>query len=99
MGLDMYINNKSITEGDNEVAYWRKHRELHNIFEDIATDKGIKYDSFNCVPVPLTVSDIDYILNTYKDNKEILDDYTKEQLIHCKFLIGTGANLEYNSWW
>ena len=94
----MYINQIDNDER-NEVAYWRKHHELHDVFEQLATSKGIEFDSFNCVPVPLTFKDIDTILEEYKDDEEILDDHTKEQLIHCKFLIGTGANLEYDSWW
>ena len=98
MGLDMYIMNSD--DYDNvEVAYWRKEHELHDIFNEIADYKDIQYKDFNCVQVPLTVKDIDYALNSLHIIELYEREYTKERLIHAKFMIGTGANLYYDSWW
>ena len=99
MGLDMYINN----DNNEEVAYWRKHWDLHNAFEKLATHKGIEFDSFNCVPVPLEPGDLEYVESVldieYDDKTAMYYTYTNDILTHCKFLIGTGAKLTYDSWW
>ena len=98
MGLDMYINT---TKENDEVAYWRKHHSLHYWFEGLAIDKGIEFDSFNCVKVPLTKEDIE---NCIKDLDSIYDDeedkcYTRELLTPLVFKAGTGLELYYDSWW
>ena len=56
MGLDMYVNTDA--EGDGELLYWRKQPALHKWFQDLADSKGIEYESFNCIPVPLEKEDI-----------------------------------------
>ena len=57
------------TEGDNneELAYWRKHNRLHGWMEDLFKDRGNAVteesfgNSFNCVEVELTESDIEQL--------------------------------------
>jgi hypothetical protein len=42
-----------------EIAYWRKHPNLHGWMEKLAQDKGLSYDSFNGVEIELTYQDLD----------------------------------------
>jgi hypothetical protein len=42
-----------------EIAYWRKHPNLHGWMEKLAQDKGLSYDSFNGVEMELTYQDLD----------------------------------------
>jgi hypothetical protein len=64
MGLDMYayVADKSydhVTESSSrELAYWRKHPNLHGWMERLAKSKGLDYDTFNGVEVELTYDDI-----------------------------------------
>jgi len=61
MGLDMYIEIIQDSEEEEEldpVLYWRKQPALHEWFHQLALDKKIEFDDFNCVPVPLTKEDI-----------------------------------------
>jgi len=42
-----------------EIAYWRKHPNLHGWMEKLAEKKNIKYDTFNGVELELTHEDLD----------------------------------------
>ena len=42
-----------------EIAYWRKHPNLHGWMEILAERKGLKYNTFNGVELELTWDDID----------------------------------------
>ena len=42
-----------------ELAYWRKHPNLHGWMEKLAQDKGLSYDSFNGIELELTWEDLD----------------------------------------
>jgi len=74
MGLDMYVYsarfepstpvdfNKEIpgdADSVSEIMYWRKHPNLHGWMESLYRAKGGKEESFNCVPVQLTLEDLD----------------------------------------
>jgi hypothetical protein len=67
MGLDMYayIASKADSDYDDisrqEVAYWRKHPNLHGWMEKLAEAKNVEYDSFNGVELELTWDDIDML--------------------------------------
>jgi len=54
MGLDMLI----FDENQEEVTYWRKEPAIHDWFRQLADKKGIKYDIFNGVKVPVTIDDV-----------------------------------------
>lgn len=41
-----------------EIAYWRKHPNLHGWMEDLYYKKGGIKESFNCVPVELDIEDL-----------------------------------------
>ena len=52
MGLDMYayVADKAGQEVDSrELAYWRKHPNLHGWMERLAESKNVEYGSFNGV--------------------------------------------------
>jgi hypothetical protein len=42
-----------------ELAYWRKHPNLHGWMERLAESKNLKYDSFNGIEMELTHEDLD----------------------------------------
>ena len=42
-----------------EVAYWRKHPDLHGWMQKLYEEKGGEDESFNGVPVVLTLADLD----------------------------------------
>jgi hypothetical protein len=42
-----------------EIAYWRKHPNLHGWMEKLAEQKKLSYDSFNGIEMELTAEDLD----------------------------------------
>ena len=50
--------NKTMTK-PRELAYWRKHPNLHGWFERLAEKKNLQYDSFNGIEMELTAEDLD----------------------------------------
>ena len=101
MGLDMYIFKNDSERGNSELTYWRKHHDLHYWFEELAVYKGIEFDTFNCVQVPLTKEDLE---NCIKALDDIYDDesdksYTRSILTPLVFKAGTGLECYYDSWW
>ena len=42
-----------------EIAYWRKHPDLHGWMENLYREKGGREQSFNGDPVVLTLEDLD----------------------------------------
>ena len=74
MGLDQYayarpaeLDRGEDGENNEELAYWRKHNRLHGWMEDLFKDRGNAVteesfgNSFNCVEVELTESDIEQL--------------------------------------
>jgi len=55
--LKEYVN--PTTSKPREIAYWRKHPNLHGWMEKLAQDKGLSYDSFNGIELELTHEDLD----------------------------------------
>ena len=66
MGLDQFAY-AGIGDEKEEIAYWRKHNRLHGWMEDLYRDRGNEVteegfgNSFNCVPVQLTLSDLEQL--------------------------------------
>lgn len=70
MGLDMYAHkvakcaeNTDVSYNedaiaDNDFFYWRKNNALHGWMHRLYTKKG-GTEHFNCVPVRLTIEDLD----------------------------------------
>ena len=50
--------NPKVTKS-REIAYWRKHPNLHGWMERLAERKKLEYDSFNGVEMELTAEDLD----------------------------------------
>ena len=87
MGLDMYafsvkpeaviddfsFNREATEDAVTEIAYWRKHRHLHNYMEKLYRDKGGKAVSFNCTPIRLSKDDLTELEDLILDNQ--LDTY------------------------
>jgi len=66
MGLDMYAYTATRPEADGEteqreVAYWRKHPNLHGWMERLARKKGLSYNNFNGIELELTWEDLDVL--------------------------------------
>ena len=73
MGLDMYayVASKANENFDNwqDIAYWRKHPNLHGWMEKLAESKGLSYSAFNGVELELTWEDIDNLEKDIKSGK------------------------------
>ncbi len=125
MGLDMYAfavsKEKSIDQftiapdSDNEeLQYWRKHHDLHGWMEQLYRAKGGTKESFNCVPVQLTVEDLDQLQSDllgerlpqtqgffFGINPPNLESL-KEDLMFiqkCRIALQEGKTVYYDSWW
>jgi hypothetical protein len=76
MGLDQYAY-AGIGDEKEELAYWRKHNRLHGWMQDLWIDKGkpnarqeeSPMGDFNCIPVRLTLSDLEQLEAHIVDKK------------------------------
>jgi len=124
MGLDMYawrvkaenvVNDLEYNqEKPVELFYWRKHHDLHGWMENLYRDKGGAKADFNCVPVRLTLEDLDYLEKDLKKNMlpettgfffgnnppddESLEDDLKFISL-AREAIEAGDAVYYDSWW
>lgn len=118
MGLDMYmyrtlpgnINKKNqVVNGDYviEFAYWRKHHELHDWMQRLYRKRG-GTETFNCVPLVLSLDDLALLEKEIRDGEFSPDYY--ETWYHqngedMKFIneareyIKNGELVYYDSWW
>ena len=102
-------------DSDNEeLQYWRKHRDLHGWMEQLYRAKGGTKESFNCVPVQLTVEDLDQLQSDllseklpqtqgffFGTNPPDLESL-KEDLMFiqkCRIALKEGKTVYYDSWW
>ena len=130
MGLDMYahrvkaedviddFNVREETDGRSEaleeLAYWRKHHDLHGWMERLYRAKGGTKESFNCVPIRLSMDDLnklenDVLNNTLPETQGFFfgtnppDEYSREQdmlfIAKAKIAITAGDAVYYDSWW
>jgi hypothetical protein len=125
MGLDMYafavskgdaVGNFEIAEDceREELQYWRKHHDLHGWMEQLYRAKGGTKESFNCVPVQLTVEDLNQLQSDllgerlpqtqgffFGINPPDLESL-KEDLMFiqkCRIALEEGKTVYYDSWW
>lgn len=125
MGLDMYAYKvpKKLAKGDfeidesftntddTELAYWRKHHVLHGWFYLLYLKKGGKggCENFNCVPVRLTLEDLDTLKKAiligafnedyrykFSDDER---DYDLKFVKRARKAINDGYEVYYDSWW
>jgi len=130
MGLDMYafrVKSEDVIDDFNvrddsmgrkepleELAYWRKHHDLHGWMERLYRAKGGDKESFNCVPLRLTKADIaclehDVLTNRLPETQGFFfgtnppDEFTREQdmefIKKAKIAIADGDAVYYDSWW
>jgi hypothetical protein len=125
MGLDMYAFavSKRDAIGEFEMAkdcereelhYWRKHHDLHGWMEKLYRAKGGDADSFNCIPVELTVDDLDDLQQAllddnlprtsgffFGDNPPDLETMRNDLMFvqKCRIAIKEGKVVYYDSWW
>ena len=125
MGLDMYAFSVAKNDGnqdfviaeDNErteIAYWRKHHDLHGWMERLYRDKGGDAESFNCIAVRLTVEDLDALQDDlvnsalpettgfFFGNNPPDEDTLREDLefvAKARVEIAMGREVYYDSWW
>ena len=130
MGLDMYafrVKAEDVIDDFNvrddsmgrkepleELAYWRKHHDLHGWMERLYRAKGGTKESFNCVPLRLTDLDLDDLMLDvvnnklpqtqgffFGDNPPDLESMQKDMkfILAAKAVIEDGDAVYYDSWW
>ena len=122
MGLDMYAYKTKVkpetetdfkgNDGDVEIAYWRKHPNLHGWMENLYYAKGGKADTFNCVNLELTFQDIKELYEAIKTNNLpstsgfFFGQSTHEEMeTDLEFVekaleaTQSGESVYYSSWW
>lgn len=53
--------SSSTVEQPREIAYWRKHPNLHGWMEQLAEQKNLNYNTFNGVELELTWDDLEIL--------------------------------------
>jgi hypothetical protein len=125
MGLDMYAfsvakndgNENFVIAEDNErseIAYWRKHHDLHGWFERLYRTKGGQAESFNCIPVRITKEDLDNLQEDvlsnslpattgffFGNNPPDEDSLLVDMtfIAKARVEIALGREVYYDSWW
>ena len=114
-----YTATKPQTEWDEdgteqrEIAYWRKHPNLHGWMEKLAERKGIKYGTFNGVELELLREDIDQLEQDVLKGRlpsttgfffgDGADDYYKDRDLefvkNARAELFCGLKVFYNSSW
>jgi len=117
MGLDMYayIARKNGDEiiSAHEIAYWRKHPNLHGWMERLAKEKKYVFNTFNGVEIELSWEDVDRLEKAIKsrslpktsgfffgdgaDNVYYDDDL--KFCVNAKAELFLGLKVFYNSSW
>lgn len=124
MGLDMYayevkmedvVDDFSVRKDSesNEIAYWRKHHDLHGWMEELYREKG-GVGVFNCAKVRLESKDLDRLEATLHErclprttgffygNNPPDDESNKRDfkfIRDARRAISDGLAVYYDSWW
>jgi hypothetical protein len=118
MGLDMYAYTAAKEQADyetgqRELAYWRKHPNLHGWMEQLAKSKNVEYGTFNGVELELTWEDLDKLERDINNNNlpntqgfffgENSDEYYRAQDLEfikkARAELFLGLKVFYNSSW
>jgi hypothetical protein len=123
MGLDMYaysadgapqqpVDFESPDEGRQELAYWRKHPDLHGWMERLYRAKGGTDEQFNCVNVQITEEDLLQLEADVKNRRlvptsgfffgrsgpeDMQDDLAFIE--KARQALSEGKTVYYTSWW
>ncbi len=106
-----YVNPK--VEKPRELAYWRKHPNLHGWMEKLAERKKLKYESFNGVELELTWEDLEDLERAVTHSQlpgtrgfffgDPSDEYYRDHdmtfIKNAKAEIFCGLRVFYNSSW
>ncbi len=120
MGLDMFAYKTTdpiaevdfkAHEGDEQIAYWRKHPNLHGWMEALYHRKG-GTQKFNCATLRLDAADIDALEQAINENglphttgfffgqSEPDDNETDRTFIAAaRLALAEGYSVYYDSWW
>ena len=104
--------NPKVTK-PREIAYWRKHPNLHGWMEKLAQDKGLSYGSFNGVELELTWEDLEELERAVRHKQlpgtsgfffgnDADDHYYEDDLSfikNAKAELFLGLKVFYNSSW
>ena len=102
-----------IAPAPREIAYWRKHPNLHGWMERLAESKNVEYGSFNGVELELTWEDLDELERAVTHDQlpatrgfffgDGADDFYKEQDLEfvkkARAELFMGLKVFYNSSW
>jgi len=125
MGLDMFlwrvkaedaIGDFEIAKGSDgrfniqaEMAYWRKHYDLHQWMENLYRAKGGTAESFNLIQLRLTMADLNILeldikADTMPSSSPFpYDEETKQAdlavIASARETINDGYAVYYDSWW
>ncbi|MCZ8036445.1 MAG: hypothetical protein O9288_17050 [Novosphingobium sp.] len=121
MGLDMYAfatRTAPVTpvdftaEESQELAYWRKHPNLHGWMEHLYRAKGGTAEDFNCVNLQLDAADLDALEHAVRsktlpptvgfffgqtDGSEYGEDLAF--IARAREALARGEAVYYTSWW
>lgn len=121
MGLDMYAYTTRAAlacptefnrpDDAEQLHTWRKHPDLHGWMEALYNDKGGRAE-FNCVPVALTIADLDRLeadirAHRLPDTDGFFfgeSDGTEERgdlafIAKARDAIAAELSVYYTSWW
>ena len=104
--------NKTVSQ-PREIAYWRKHPNLHGWMEKLAEQKKLDYGSFNGVEMELTAEDLDELERAVTHNKlpstsgfffgndsdQLYQDQDLEFIKNARTEMFMGLKVFYNSSW
>ena len=104
--------NQAVTK-PREIAYWRKHPNLHGWMEKLAHEKNVKYNTFNGVELELTFEDLDRLEHVITNNElpgtsgfffgDSADDHYRAQdlefIRNARTELFCGLKVFYNSSW
>ena len=84
MGLDHWIERRlPHRDQKEELISWRKEPAIHDWFERLAVEKGIEFESFNCVPVRIKKKHI----------KQLIEDIINDSLDYGRVGFFFGSNI------
>jgi hypothetical protein len=89
---------------EEQIWHWCKHTKLHNWMEELYRQKGGQKESFNLVPVELTLADLAQLeeeirQNFFSDESVGSDEEDFEFVRIARLAIEAGDRVFYDSWW